>query len=362
MTLLNHLEISNLRVFSNTELHPGQINLITGDNGSGKTTVLESLYLLSHGRSFRSHLIRAYVRKGETSSIVFAKGNSTSGESFTVGVQKSQSAGSIYKLDRTPVETLGELAFKLPMLILNNQSFDLLDGAPHVRRGYLDWGVFHVEHSYYSSWRRYQRALKQRNALLRNPGYSADAMEPWERELDTTGEVLHAGRMASISDLQRYCTLIFEQLTKETMAIEFTYMPGWDISIGLLENLVAQRERDEGRGYTQHGPHRADIKVLIDGRPAKEVLSRGQQKILVSAMIMAQAKLLLGQGFKAPVLLVDDITAELDKAHGARLCEALSLCGCQVFITCINVSDDVRKNLKYDKLFHVEQGIIHPIT
>ena len=353
---LSRLEIGHLRNLQSVSLllHP-RLNLLTGANGSGKTSVLEALHLLGLGRSFRSGRARRLVNDNESVCTVFAKFV----DEGQAGIQRGANGETELRLDGRGQITLAELAQRLPLALLDPESMDLLDAGSKPRRAQLDWGVFHVEHRFYPIWLRYQRALKQRNSLLRSGSIGRLESAVWDRELAESAVQLHTLRS---NYLERWQPLwearIQGFLPEQSLTLE--YSPGWDTSLTLAELLAANWEKDQEKGYTQIGPHRGDLRVKRGTAPADEVLSRGQKKLVVCALKLSQVSLLREAG-RDCVLLVDDLASELDAEARSRLIDYLATSGAQVFITAIEPDAVIpaldRAGQGY-KMFHVEQGNI----
>jgi len=332
--------------------HP-RLNVIYGDNGSGKTSVLESLHLLGLGRSFRSGKIRRLINDTASEchvTALFADGQ-------RAGVLKQANGSSEMRLNGRSEVSIAELVQCLPLQLLNPELMDLLDDGSKPRRSLLDWGVFHVEHRFYPVWQRYQRALKQRNSLLRNGTITRLDLRPWHIEMADTAAAIHEFRQAYIDDLQPYVQACFQAFLAD-LRLDLEYLPGWDVSNHLLTLLDESRERDQLRGHTQQGPHRADMRIRVNGVVADEILSRGQKKLTVCALKLAQVAKLRATGQECTVL-VDDLASELDSGARQRLCSYLVELGVQVFITCIEPATVVPAlGGNPFKMFHVEHGTL----
>lgn len=356
---LSRLEINHVRNLQSVSLlpHP-RLNILTGINGSGKTSVLEALHLLGLGRSFRSGRARRLVNDEESFCTVFAE--FTQGNQ--AGIQRFANGETNLRLDGRNQVTLAEMAQCLPLTLLDPESMDLLDAGSKPRRALLDWGVFHVEHRFFPMWQRYQRALKQRNSLLRSGSIGRLESAPWNKELSESALQLHQFRLDYLARWQP----VWETKVKALLPdIELTldYQPGWDTSQNLWELLAASWEKDQERGHTQLGAHRADLRVKRGTAAADEVLSRGQKKLLVCALRLSQVALLRSQGVEC-VLLVDDLASELDASARQRLIDDLLEDGAQVFITSIEASSIVPLIPTGDqgfKMFHVEHGTLREV-
>lgn len=334
--------------------HP-RLNVLTGINGSGKTSVLESLHLLGLGRSFRSGRARRLVNDEDSSCTVFA--TFASGEQ--AGIQRFANGETVLRLNGRNQVTLSEMAQCLPLLLLDPESMDLLDTGSKPRRALLDWGVFHVEHRFFPVWQRYQRALKQRNSLLRSGSIGRLESTPWHKELADSALQLHQFRLAYLERWQPVWEGKVQMLLPD-FKLTLDYQAGWDTSLDLADLLTASWEKDQERGHTQLGAHRADLRVKLGTAAADEVLSRGQKKLLVCALRLSQVALLKADNQDC-VLLVDDLASELDSWARQRLIDDLAGSGAQVFITCIE-SDAILPLLPAGqqgfKLFHVEHGTL----
>jgi DNA replication and repair protein RecF len=359
MTYLNRLKVTDVRnIRSATLLQFSQANLIYGANGSGKTTLLECINMLGLGRSFRGIQMKPVINTEADHCTVFGELTTVSGGISPVGVAKSKKGETKIKLDGELIKSVAPLAELLPLQLISTDTHLLLSGSPKIRRQYIDWGLFHVEQDFLFHWRRLQQALKQRNSLLRRGRISSLEMDPWEQQLSAASDIIHGFRSSYIGELNVVFKETLKALYDEHEAVELYYSCGWDTEKKYSQYLIDSREKDAQRGFTQAGAHRADLKVKVGKLAAADVLSRGQQKLLVAALRLAQGKLLQQQTGRRPIYLVDDLPAELDKRHRERFVEALFDTGSQVFITCVDVDNLVAAYADREKpaMFHVEHG------
>jgi len=326
-------------------------NLIFGDNASGKTSVLEAIAYLGRGKSFRGAPTTSLVRHGEREFVLFGHVDGGGRES-KVGVRNSAD-GLEVRIDGQSDGGAAALAAALPLQIIDPNVHDLVAGAPDERRRYLDWMAFHVEHDYLTVWRRFRRALKQRNAALRL-GADAATIQGWNAEFVELAEQLDAGRRLVLE----VATEALEEAGEDLLGgpVRFEYRAGWNEEKGLLEQLEAGIERDTQQGSTQAGPHRADLKLVYDERQARRLVSRGQQKLLACAMVLAATETAQTALERPLLLLLDDPAAELDGESLGRLMRRVAALGCQVIATSLSQSPEI---FGCDSaVFHVKHGAL----
>jgi DNA replication and repair protein RecF len=332
---LDRLAFQGLRNLQPVDFQPGsRINLFSGDNGSGKTSLLEGIHVLGMGRSFRSRNMRHVIAHDAEGLVLHGRLAGDPPLPFGVRRRRDESELEI-RLGGERVARLSRLVETLPLQLINPDAFRLLEGSPSGRREFLDWGVFHVKHDFLEAWQRTRRALKHRNALLRHGRMDDASLSAWELEFVHWSEQIDALRSAWVD--------AFLPVFEETLAglmplpgLRLRYTRGWDRRRELGEVLRQGREVDRQMGFTQQGPQRADLGIRLDRRPAVEVLSRGQQKLVVSALKLAQGRLLEAATGRRCVYLIDDLPAELDSAHRRLFCSWLESMRCQAFITSVD--------------------------
>lgn len=349
------MQIHSLRNIGDASLGlcPGG-NFFFGMNGAGKTSVLEAAHFLSTGRSFRAGAPRTMIQHSKEACRVVGQVVTTSGD-VTMGIERQRNGALKARVAGQDVTSLTQLAERLPVVLLDTESLSLLTGPPEGRRRFLDGTVFHVEQPFISVWRRYQRALRQRNAGLRHGTMSPDGA--WLEELAGAGELLTTARRNVLERLSQHTVALAQQMSAELDALSLELRQGWDAEESLSASLARSLESDRRQGFTQVGPHRADVRVTINGRAAADVLSRGQMKVLVSAMRLAQGREVEAHGRFRPTYLIDDLLAELDVLHARKACEQLAATGSQVLMTAV----DQGALLDWwvgapARVFHVEHG------
>jgi len=348
---LSRLTLRDFRCFTALELDPApQANLILGDNASGKTSLLEAIFFLSRGRSFRTAKADNLVRLGAEGFLISAQSIDSSG---TVSLGLARQGGVLEaRVGGAPAQTLANLTERLPVQLLDSGSHQLIEGGPRHRRQFLDWGVFHVEQSFLPAWRRYQRAQKQRNTLLRQKA-PEPLIRTFEPELAQAGTLLDQHRRDYLAQLEP-TALTWARHLLGPLELRLRYLRGWGEGKTLEEALTANRAFDREQGVTRSGPHRAEMAVEITGLPAQQQVSRGQQKVLAGALLLAQAAYLRQATGRHCVLLLDDLAAELDATHLGRFLELVRETEGQVFLTGVEKS---RLPAWEDaSLFHVEHG------
>jgi DNA replication and repair protein RecF len=348
------LHVGDLRCLQSAELelHP-RLNLVSGDNGSGKTSLLEAIYLLGRGRSFRTRHTAQLIRHGQARVWVHGQttpdpANSQSGH--TLGLECDRDEGVQIRIDRAPASSRVELSQLFPVQVIDPGIHRLVEEGPAQRRRWFDWAMFHVEPNFIRHWQGYARALRQRNAAL---AAGAD-VAPWDAELVRLGEQLTAGRARLSQALQPYWSQVCESLG--TVRTSLGFFQGWSRELSLAESLAAHERRDRERGVTGVGPHRFDVLLRVEGRLAREVVSRGQQKLLGVAMAVAMARYLAEGADRASTLLLDDPAAELDADRTTALLETVRALGAQMVVTSL-LENDHRLGVP-DAMFHVERGSV----
>ena len=348
------LKAINLRCFQRLSFEFGpRSHLIYGANGSGKTTFLEALYIASTGKSFLTSRSSDLVLSGSDGLSVTAElGKSESEFGSSVVVVKKYKADTQITLDGLAVTTASALARNLPVLVINSRAPDLLSENPNNRRSLLDRSLFHVKHSYIGSWKDYRYALRQRNELLRRTVKSQASY--WEMKLAESGEAINKDRELIVSAINQHLRS-HEIPGLSDGDLHFEYSPGWNRELGLARQLHDDWARDAELGYTLAGPHRADLSLWKGGRPISKKLSRGQSKIVVCLVITAIAEFIKTAAVP-PVMLIDDLTAELDEKMLSRAMDAIQAVKTQCFYTAIKLSD-IRGLLPDDtSMFHVERN------
>ncbi|MEE4638250.1 MAG: DNA replication/repair protein RecF [Wenzhouxiangella sp.] len=348
---LERLSIEGVRILAPVEITPGAgLNWFQGPNGAGKTSVLEAIFLLARGRSFRSHRIGSVIQHGSERVQVVAR-RSVDGK--TLGMERSAGAWR-GRIGGRECLRVSEFAASLPLVLMQPDSHRLIDGGPENRRQYLDWQLFHVEPPYLETWQRYARYLRQRNAALRS-GASDEVLQALERPMAEAGERMGWFRAHLVEQAQAAVSVLAQTLGIHLPGdVELRYRSGYSSQEGLFGSLSGARQRDRELGFTRQGPHRGELVIQCAGQAAAQELSRGQQKLLALLLQLAQLRALVAEGV-CPLLLLDDPVSELDDRHLRLVLDWLEAQTVQSWVTA-TVDCPIAASV-----FHVEQGKIERV-
>ena len=422
--MIERLQVTNLRNINQISLQATACNVIIGANGSGKTSLLEAIFLLSRGKSFRHHQPKRYIQHHQLATTVHAQLTDNS----TLAIQKQTDATTVLRLNKNTVYNQSVLTEQLPTLLIDPSTMDMLEQGSASRRQLLDWLVFHMKQGFHPQWVAYQRLLKQRNSLLKQTkGLSSSQLaelKAWDKGLASHAALIHYYRAQVFAAWQHYfAQSIAKLLPTYAQQLSLSYNAGYDTSLPLDEQLNERLTQDLQLGYTRIGSHRADIhvhwrsdspveidtesvntdvkdskiKLPILKEQAANVLSRGEKKLLITALRLSQLPLLLdpvrvnkpqltmnelkpsiaasvtettaryaissdnmcaGKEATTPVVLLDDITAELDDRALDILLSTLAKLPCQVFMTSLtaDILPLVNSYWSAPNVFHMKQG------
>lgn len=356
--ILTRLQVRQVRCVAEAEIRPGPgLNLVLGPNGAGKSSLVEALHLLAYGRSFRGRVGDGLIRSGQPHLEVYAEWTDGAGLAHRAGLRHAGSRWEA-RLDGESVPSLSELCARFAMVTFEPGSHDLIAGGAEHRRRFLDWGLFHVEPEFLPVWRRYSRALKQRNALLKSSP-AGRALDPWDAELAEAGERLTRLRERYLRTFEPLLAAEAGAFIPELGESRLEFRPGWKRDdLPLADALLLGRERDLATGFTGLGPHRADWRVDYAALPGREALSRGQEKLTALACVLGQGRTLAAAMGHWPLVALDDLASELDAAHQTQVLEAVLASGAQVLLTGTQAPLAVPTRAQDSaRTFHVERGI-----
>lgn len=353
---LHRLDIYHVRNIREQSIIPSPaFNFIYGKNASGKSAIIEAIFLLGRAKSFRTSSIKSVISFEQDHLIVSAQVKQRNGGSLHLGIQMNGKDIEI-RINQLNSQKRADLAYNLPMQIIHPKSFELLDAGAQIRREFMDWGIFNHEDNFLPVWRKYKKALAQRNALLKTR--AMNQIHIWDKELVKYGTMVNEYRQQYLNKLKPIFTKTVRKFL-QLNGFEMRLVSGWDVSKQLEQLLVEDLEKDLRNGYTHSGPHRDDFQLLIENKLAKEVVSRGQLKLLVICLKLAQVELMLNEREFFGCILMDDFAAELDNENKEKILNLLSEIQCQVFLTATEAKSFGDLSTKENsKMFHVEQGKI----
>ena len=334
MPYLQELKLHQFRNFNTAawQFAP-KLNIISGMNGAGKTSILEAIYFLAHGRSFRAKELNRMMQQNCSQFTIFAEALESEGN-FSLAMQRSMNGDHKNRLDHSELKSASQVAERLPVLLFNPESFQLLMGGAKNRRQLLDWGVFYQYPEIRQHYLNVKKSLKQRNAALKQKLPRAQ-IKLWEHTMVESALCINQARNQYFTELLAVSQPLLNEFSEQHL-LSFQYEQGWPLSETLSETWERSFVQDARAGLTHYGPHQADLKIIAQQKPARDILSRGQQKLLISLLKLAQGQLLQQVTKKAPIYLLDDLDSELDAAHQHLLNTHLAATPAQVLLTCID--------------------------
>lgn len=347
---LERVLVSGFRNLERIVIEPSEgASWIVGGNGAGKTSLLEAIYLLFRGKSFRGRKHGELLQRGCQELRV--GGTVRVGEvRHKIDVRRNR-AGSAVFANGGRIDGVRALFPGAGVRMIGENAQKLLEGGPELRRWFLDWNVFHVEPEAVSSARECKRILLQRNAWLRE---GARGKPVWDELLERSAMGVTQARARYIQRLQQ-CLDAGNSAGEPESGIEIRFSRGWPDNEGLVETLERSLTADRNRGYTYYGPARADFSLVTDGRSG--LVSRGQikeQVIQVQVAADRVQKEMLGEG---AIWLLDDFPADLDRRRSVALWALIGGTGGQIFATAVDERPEYLRS-SGEILFHVEQGAL----
>lgn len=354
--MLERLYLQGFRNYAEQWFQPGSgVNVVVGENGSGKTSLLEAIYLLSSGRSFRSGRLQNLVMAGHDLLTVFAQVHDQGGV-HRLGLSRDAKGLVDVRKDGERTNSLAELAKCFPVQVLHPGTVGLIEGGASERRRQYDWALFHVEPEFLPAWRNLRQALEQRNQWLKLRRFDAREWAIWDQQVSESSVRIDAARHRYLKQLEGLFRQQLEQFSRGLPPLSLRLYSGWSQQESIAQALQSSRELDAARGFTSKGAHRADLVISLASGPARELLSRGQKKIAAYALVLAQVALLRSHGHKDCLMLVDDITAELDSDNAQRVMTAVAQVVSQSIITTLDSRLVPKDPADSYRVFHVEHG------
>jgi len=357
---LRHLVVSSFRNIGMIRVQPGKrFNLLYGLNGQGKTNFLEAIYLLGNSRSFRNARLPEFIRHGQTQAVV-------SGEVESCGTVSEirlslETAGRRVEIDQKGIKRASDLHGKLNAVVFSPDDTGMVKSGPEARRRYLDRAVYTGDIGYLHCWHDYHRILKQRNHLLKSPDKTG--MDVWTEKLAMAGAEVIERRQRYVAQLDTQLLQHYATISGGGETAGISYQPEGvqaadrdSICQELLQLFQRHTKSDERYGTTTAGPHRDDLAFCLDGRQLKAFGSQGQQKSFILALKMAEMENLRMVFGEPPLLLLDDMSSELDAHRNSNLMEYLTSRDIQVFITTTQPSSALVAATAHCSVFRVENG------
>lgn len=357
---ITKVRLESFRNFQAVDFSPHKnLNLIYGDNGAGKSSLLEAIHVLGFGRSFRTSKPDSFIQDKQSQAAGFCEFNNAV-DSVKLGFSRSKSQGYMFSVDGEKTKKVADIVRLLPVQIFTPQSSDLILGPPLGRRRYLDWLLFHVEQSFHNMNSRYTSCLNQRNALLKQFDYTQaiefNKQDVWLNQLAELGESITTLRESYISRLNSEISALYSKFSPE-LNIVLRYTSGWEKTKTLKDSIASKVDRDLFRGATSSGPHKADLQFIVDSKNAAEFMSRGQLRLLVSLLLLAEVKVLKELSGKQSIFLIDDVSAELDEATREKFITTVLEQDTQVFVTAIEKQQvSFVQTYNNKKVFHVKHN------
>ena len=331
--ILTQVDIRGLRNLREVALTPAPgFNLLVGANGAGKSSILEAIHCLSVGHSFRTRKVRELITRGEDEfTLACHMLDIASDQTHRSGLRRHRDGTTELRLDYEEIRSIAQVTQLMPIKALTPDSHSLIQDGPNGRRQFIDWGTFHVEHGFFDAWKVYRRALAQRNQSLKD-NVSDSEVCSWDEQLIGSGNQLDQYRRKYTASLQSTLEQLLRSMNTR-FHVELKYRSGWTDGTNLEEALAKSLNNCRRFRTTTVGPHRAELQISADDVLARQVLSRGQQKLLVYAMHLGQLVLLHQITNKPAIVLCDDLPSELDQEQSGKILAQIAQLNSQVFLT-----------------------------
>lgn len=359
---LEEIELTNFRNYKQAKVQfHKRVNIITGNNAQGKTNLIESIYIMSLGKSFRTNRDTEMIGFGEDfckSKAVFIKNK----DRLDIGITISKEGKSI-KIDGYKINKTIDLLEHAYMVVFSPDDMKIVKDEPEKRRKFIDRELCQLKPVYYKNLARYKKILQQRNVLLKNQDINAYHLDVWDEELADYGSRIILERKNFVEKLNKISKNISEKITNGNESLEVTYESNLDIKEDLkeqkevfLKKLAENKKKDIYRGNTTVGPHKDDLKLCTEGIDIRNFGSQGQQRTAALSLKLAEIRLIKEETKEDPILLLDDVLSELDLTRQRFLIDSLE--NIQLFITTTEISPELKANLQEGYTFTVEKGSV----
>ncbi|WP_459813857.1 DNA replication/repair protein RecF [Geotalea toluenoxydans] len=362
---LNKIYLQSFRNLEETMLMPAQhFNIFYGNNGQGKTNLLESIFILATMKSFKTARSSDLVRWGAISSLL--KGwVERDGVTREIAVFLDNQGKKI-RVDQKAVTRIDDFFGHLNVVVFTPEEVNMVKGLPELRRKYLDRAVFSSDITYLSVYHAYSKVLKNRNMLLKRG--EKVSFDIWTEKLVEQGKNIILSRLAYLDALRDLLQRFYREISGNEEAVDINYRPyhmdladcRGDVADAFAEALAKTATEEERRGTTLAGPHRDDVEFILNGRPLKQFGSQGQQKSYVLALKMAETEYMQKKFHSQPIFLLDDLSSELDQERKKNLMEFLKKRDMQVFITTTSLQNISVDEIENYRTYRIEEGkVLH---
>ncbi|HWQ58646.1 MAG TPA: DNA replication/repair protein RecF [Clostridia bacterium] len=344
---VERLKLNYFRNYESLRLAPGSgLNVIFGENAQGKTNAVEAIFLCAFGRSHRTPRDAELISTGMSGAYVGLDVITRAG-ARSIEVKLRDGERKQLFVDKLECGRSGELMGVLNVVMFSPEDLELIKGAPAERRRFLDMELSQFRPAYYLALQRYNKALRERNALLRPEAVKERTGEAlrrelyvWDEQLITLGADIMRRRQEFIEKLAQIAARLHREISGNREQLALAYDPNVKPTGGALEDVIAEAlygsvAEDIRRGYTNFGPHRDDIAISLSGGSVRTYGSQGQQRTAALSVKLSELELLREDRGEPPVLLLDDVLSELDELRQRALLEAVD--DCQSFLTCTSL-------------------------
>lgn len=359
---IESIELENFRNYEKEKVSfHRKVNMILGENAQGKTNLLESIYLMSLGKSFRTPREKEMIKMGSEFCRVKTAYKENGGEKEILEIFISKEGKKGIKKNSLKIEKISQLLDNIYVVVFSPEDMKIVKEDPEKRRSFMDREMCQMKYSYMSSLYSYKKILAQRNAYLKERKIDEDIMEVWDEQLSEAGAVLISGREDFIKKIDEISRNLNYEITEGKEKLEIKYRPSIensenkdDLKKNIMKTLKKNRQNDLFYGNTGKGPHKDDFDIYINENEAKKYGSQGQQRTAALSIKLAETKIIEKEKKEKPILLLDDVFSELDANRQKYLIN--SLWDMQLFITTTEISSDIKKTLPEGKEYTVENG------
>ena len=357
---IREVELKNFRNYEHLNLKFNEnVNFIIGNNAQGKTNLLESIFICSMGKSFRTSKDAEMIRfEKDFSKIKVTAQKQLFPVDVEITLRKDQ--GKSIKVNGMNISRTSDLLENLYIVIFSTEDLKIVKDEPEKRRKFIDRELCQIKPSYYDNLNRYKKALLQRNAYLKEPRIDEGVLEIWDAELAQYGSQIIAQRNEFIKKLSKISSQIHHGITNHKECLEIFYEPSIQTCENqkqiFIEELQKCRRRDIRNRTTGKGPHKDDLQLKANGIDIRNFGSQGQQRTAALSLKLSEIRLIREETGENPILLLDDVLSELDQERQNFLIRSLS--DTQIFITTTEISRQAIQSLGEIRYFNIENGKI----